>query len=303
MHEIILHHYDMSPYAEKIRLALGVKRLAWRSVEIPMVMPKPHLTALTGGYRKTPVLQIGADIYCDTKTIVRALERVQPAPTLLPPGTEAIERGLSFWAETNFVTGVTLFFGLGEVFTPEFLEDRRKMIPGGVDPEKARAIVPALREQLRARLDLLERQLADGRPYLLGGAVSLADLSAYHPVWFLSRTETTRAAVERLPRLCAWRDRVAAIGHGEPRPLDAEEAVEIARRATPATAPAADPDDPNGRKPGDRVMVLPDDYGRDPVAGELVWSDAHEIAIRRVDERAGEVVVHFPREGYITLGA
>jgi hypothetical protein len=133
--------------------------------------------------------------------------------------------------------------------------------------------------------------------------VSLADLSAYHPVWFLARTETTRAAVDRLPRLCAWRDRVAAIGHGDPRPLDAEEAVEIARRATPATAPAADPGDPSGRKPGDRVLVLPDDYGRDPVAGELVWSDAYEIAIRRVDERAGEVVVHFPREGYITLAA
>ena len=30
-------------------------------------MPKPNLTALTGGYRKTPVLQIGADIYCNSQ--------------------------------------------------------------------------------------------------------------------------------------------------------------------------------------------------------------------------------------------
>jgi hypothetical protein len=60
--ELILHHFDLSPYAEKVRTLLGLKALAWRSVQIPMVMPKPDLIALTGGYRKTPVLQIGADI-------------------------------------------------------------------------------------------------------------------------------------------------------------------------------------------------------------------------------------------------
>jgi glutathione S-transferase len=69
--EPILHHFDWSPYAEKVRVLLGIKRLAWRSVQIPMVMPKPELTALTGWYRKTPVLQVGADVYCDTSCIAR----------------------------------------------------------------------------------------------------------------------------------------------------------------------------------------------------------------------------------------
>ena len=66
MHELILHHYPTSPFAEKTRLMLGFKQLSWRSVMIPPIMPKPDLTRLTGGYRKTPVLQIGADIYCDS---------------------------------------------------------------------------------------------------------------------------------------------------------------------------------------------------------------------------------------------
>ena len=43
MPEIILHHYPRSPYAEKIRIALGLKALAWRSVQIPPWMPKPEL--------------------------------------------------------------------------------------------------------------------------------------------------------------------------------------------------------------------------------------------------------------------
>ena len=87
MTDIILHHYDTSPYAEKVRTGLGLKGLAWASVELPVIMPKPNLTALTGGYRKTPVLQIGADIYCDSQLIMRELERRYPTPSFIPPAT------------------------------------------------------------------------------------------------------------------------------------------------------------------------------------------------------------------------
>src|SRR5215472_5984710 len=87
MADIILHHYETYPYSEKVRLGLGLKGLAWGSVEIPVIMPKPHLTALTGGYRKTPVLQIGADIYCDSQLIMRELERRHPTPSFYPPAT------------------------------------------------------------------------------------------------------------------------------------------------------------------------------------------------------------------------
>jgi glutathione S-transferase len=91
MTDIILHHYDTSPYAEKVRTGLGLKGLAWASVELPQIMPKPNLTALTGGYRKTPVLQIGADIYCDSQLIMRELERRHPTPSFYPAGRGAAD--------------------------------------------------------------------------------------------------------------------------------------------------------------------------------------------------------------------
>ena len=69
MPDLVLHHYLGSPYAEKIRCILGFKDLAWRSVEISPVMPRPLLMPLTGGYRRSPVLQVGADVYCDTRRI------------------------------------------------------------------------------------------------------------------------------------------------------------------------------------------------------------------------------------------
>src|SRR5262245_45380016 len=66
-HEIIFHHYPTSPFSEKVRLVFGMKGLKWRSVEIPNMMPKPDLLPLTGGYRKTPVMQVGAE---DRKSVV-----------------------------------------------------------------------------------------------------------------------------------------------------------------------------------------------------------------------------------------
>ena len=80
MTDLILHHYDGSPFAHKIRAILGFKGLAWRSVKIPMIMPKPDLMPLSGGYRRTPVMQAGADIWHDTQLIAAELERRQPGP-------------------------------------------------------------------------------------------------------------------------------------------------------------------------------------------------------------------------------
>src|ERR1051325_7435713 len=110
MTDIILHHYDTSPYAEKVRTGLGLKGLAWASVELPVIMPKPNLTALTGGYRKTPVLQIGADIYCDSQLIMRELERRYPTPSFYPVGRGAAD-ALAWWAEkTTFFPAVSIAF-------------------------------------------------------------------------------------------------------------------------------------------------------------------------------------------------
>jgi len=76
---VIFHAYPQSPVAEKVRIVSGIKGLAWRSVEIPRLPPKPMLTALTGGYRRTPVMQIGPDLYCDSQCIIRELERRPPS--------------------------------------------------------------------------------------------------------------------------------------------------------------------------------------------------------------------------------
>ena len=305
MTDIILHHYETSPYSEKVRLGLGLKRLAWASVEIPVIMPKPDLTALTGGYRKTPVLQIGADIYCDSQLIMRELERRHPGPSFYPAGRGSAD-ALAWWAEkTMFSPAVGIVFAQRPDALPEgFLEDRAKFSGRNIDPAAMTAAIPYLLDQLRAHLDWLDQMLADGRAFVHGSAAGLADLAAYHPVWFLKQNFGPAAPLlDGFPRLLTWAERVAAVGHGRWSQMTSQEAPDVARTATSIAEASADPQNAISRTPGQIVSVTPDDTGRDPVIGELVTSGVHEIVIRRSDHSAGEVCVHFPRAGFAVAPA
>lgn len=299
-HEIIFHHYWTSPFSEKIRVYFGMKGLSWRSVEIPNMMPKPDLMPLTGGYRKTPVMQIGADIYCDTQIILRELERRFPDPPLMP--NAGLSFGLGFWSDRPFFQAtVPLIFGeIGPMIPAEFKADREKMFPERpFDYNAMKAMIPAFKDQWRAHCALIEAQLA-ARGDFVGGERSVSDIHAHMNVWFLKQffPPTAEALLAEFPRVNAWFERIKGFGHGVHTPMGAKEALAAAKAATSDTAEAADPRDPNGRKPGDRVKVMADDYGRDAVEGTLVSSSAHQIAIRREAPECGEVVVHFPRAGF-----
>lgn len=293
MSEIILHHYPSSPFSEKVRVAFGIKRLAWRSVEIPNMMPKPDLMPLTGGYRKTPVVQIGADIFCDTQLILRELERRFPEPSIFPAGNE-LAYALGFWSDRPFfMASVAVVFGeVGDMIPEAFRQDRAKMSGGTFSVEALKAAAPFARDQWRAHADFVAQTLDDGRAFLGGPQPGAADIHAYMNFWWIKAAipHVAPSLLKEFPKIQAWMGRVAAIGHGVPSPMSAKEALAAARAATSDAMP--------GDEAGAKVSVAADDYGRDPVAGEIVFANAHEIAIRRHDAELGEVVVHFPRAGF-----
>jgi glutathione S-transferase len=301
MSELVLHHYDFSNVAEKARLALGFKGLAWGAVTIPPIAPKPDLVALTGGYRRTPVLQTGADIWCDTRLIVRELERRHPAPPLLPPALAAQAEAIAFWAENRLMRPITLYAsGMNGDVLPAGLQADRSAMRGLPVPDDATMLRAARRNAplARAQIPQVEAMLADGRDYLLGAQPTVADLAVYHPLWFLTaRTQRLAFELAPFPRIAAWMQRVRAFGHGRPQPMPAAEAIAIARAASPAPLP---PSSPHAEDPplGSLVRVRADDNGQEVTEGVLLHLAADEIALRREDARAGEVVVHFPRLGY-----
>ncbi|KAB0508208.1 MULTISPECIES: glutathione S-transferase family protein [Pseudomonas] len=306
MSELILHHYPTSPFAEKARLLLGFKGLSWRSVNISPVMPKPDLTALTGGYRKTPVLQIGADIYCDTALMARRLEQEKALPAFFPEGQEMITATFAAWVDSVvFQHAVSLVFQPASVavrfgkLSPEaikgFLADRAGLFSGG---SATRLSAEQARHQWPTIMARLEQQLQREQGDFLFGEPSIADFALAHSLWFLKATHVTSPLVDAYPGVLAWFGRVMGFGHGAFSEMTSEEALEIARNATPAALPDEQFEEPNGFEVGQQVVIAATDYGVDPVAGELLFAGSEELILRREDERAGVVHVHFPRFGF-----
>ena len=298
---LILHQYDFSNFAEKARLMMGFKGLAWRAVEIPPIEPKPKLTPLTGGYRRTPVLQDGADVWCDTKLIARELERRVPQPTFYPPNTSGTADAIAWWAEQQFMRPTALYVsGINADHMPEGLHADRAKLHGLPIPsiEAVRKAAYRNLQLVRPQVKWIADMLADGRPYLLGDLPCIADFATYHVVWFFrGRHIDCREVLAPYPRLLAWRDRMAAIGHGHRANIDADEALAEARDARPASPRASDPQEGDPR-PGQRARVRAADNARDWIEGEVHFIDADEIALLHENDEVGQVAVHFPRLGY-----
>jgi glutathione S-transferase len=306
MNAPILHHYPASPYAEKIRLMLGFKGIKWQSVIIPEVMPKPDVLALTGGYRRTPILQTGADIWCDTALITRALERLAPAPTLYAYGNTLAVSALAHFAESVLFNvavpiafqpdAIKIFFpGISAEGVERFRADRAAMRQGAPVRRGPLAECKAVYAHFAPKI---EAQFADGRQFLLGSAPCAADFAVYHTLWPIGRVPGLSGLLTATPRVWQWMERMQAIGHGKAKEISSADAIAVARAAKPEPVEHPVALETEGLALGAAVQVTPVDYALDPVKGELVTASADEIVIRRNDPRAGTVQVHFPRFGF-----
>ena len=303
MSELVLHHYESSPFAEVARAALGLKGLAWRSVIIPNMLPKPDLVELTGGYARRPVLQIGADMYCDTVAILDALEALQPAPSLYPAALGGLHRMIAGWAGAGqfaALVGAAMRNLPEGALAPGFAEDRRQRFVG-FDFDTMAKVAPHLETQVSATAAWLDDSLRDGRSFIGGDAPGHGDLALYANLWFLVVMPFAKDLADRIfakPNLSAWFARIQGIGHGTVIESSAEEAIAIAAASTPQNI--AGPTD-GGFAAGQAVAIKTDTSGDAPVAGTLLRSGDEGISIRRHSARAGEINVHFPRVGQIVM--
>jgi glutathione S-transferase len=299
MSALVLHHYPGSPFSEKVRLVLGYKGLAWRSVHVPVIMPKPDVVALTGGYRRTPFLQIGADVYCDSALMCRVIDRLHPQPPLYPAATAGTAQMLAQWADATLFWAAIPYTmqpaGVVHVMAgqpPEalkaFAADRAPFTAGMTRQTTADATVA-----LQTYLGWLESHLADGRRFLAGSEPTIADFSVAHCLWFVHLAPPVSHILDPFATVRAWYARVAAFGHGTSEPMTGAESIALAAKARDHEPVRFEPG--LGFAEGDAVTVTPTDYGRDPVAGTLVGLTRDEVVLARDDERAGRVHVHFPR--------
>ncbi len=310
MPDLILHHYPSSPFSEKVRLVLGYKKLAWKSVPIPPIMPKPDLVALTGGYRRAPVMQVGADVYCDTTLICDVLEHVQGEPTLYPPHLKGVCRIFAQWADTTLFWAAMAYNlqpkGAAYVFgkaPPEaakaFGEDRKAMSANMVRLRPADA-TSAYRSYLRRIA-----HMAEEHDFLFGTDPCVADFATYHSLWYTRNQVPPLADIlNATPAVGEWMDRVETIGHGVMDKFSAPDAITVAGGAAPMPAgqnlliDSAFQDD-HGIALGSRVTVTAESFGPEPTEGVLLAATRTHFTLQREGPGGGLVHVHFPRIGYV----
>lgn len=300
MPDLILHHYAMSPFAEKVRAMMGYTGLSWSGVLHPPQPPRKKLVPLAGEYRKIPVAQIGADVFCDTRLITREIARLSGQPRLALAGCDDEVRAFvartdlevflacvisasspkllfRFWRSTSTLTVI------------RFLRDRIQMgrtaTVRAASPKRAPGVV-------KAHLEDLESRLAN-QPFLFGDTPCIADFSAWHGLWFI-REAAGGNLTEPYARVNAWMDRMKAFGHGPNQPMKGKAAWAVARDATPRELPKSE-DSPLLGKP---VTVTPSDYGQVPVSGTLVAQLADSWVLAREHAATGTVHVHLPRDGF-----
>jgi glutathione S-transferase len=238
MTSLILHHYPQSPVAHKVRMALGIAGASWQSVEIPRLPPKPLLVPLTAGYRRTPVLQIGADIYCDSQNIALAIDQSNPPHSLFPDYTYGMAMMISNWAETTLFdlsVRLVLTHALGKV-PEDFIRDRGSLYfePNWTEAS-LRAALPSVMHELRASLGFVEAHLAatDGT-YLNGQKPCYGDAALGYICWFLrGRWDGGGTLLANYPALSALEAALDRLGDGQPQDMDAEAALAIATAAMP----------------------------------------------------------------------
>lgn len=297
---LILHHYALSPFSEKIRSMLGYAGLDWQSALAPAMPPRPVLAQLTGGYRKMPVAQVGADIFCDSKIIAAEIaaraERPELALEHCPPEAQeyiaSVDLTIFFAALLGGRPGGLnreLLKGFSPLATWRFIRDRAAIgRRAAVRPIAFREAKPKLLDHLQG----LNQRLAQ-QPFVFGTSPNHADFSTYHSLWILRDVLLSRQ-IARFPFVLSWMDRMRAFGHGQRQEIDPAAALAAAECA-PRPLPEASQDHPDI---GSTVRIAPADYARDPTLGELAGHGPDRWILRRIDPQLGELHVHFPTSGY-----
>jgi len=300
MSDIILFHYALSPFSEKIRAMLGYTGMSWESVTVREMPPRPELEQLAGGYRRIPVAQIGADIFCDSRTIADEIAGISGRANL---ALETCDREVqefanrldSEWFLACFGTALgknlikKLLKTLSLLDFGRFMWDRikmgRKSSLEQISGKEANAVA---REHLKGMEEMLNKD------FLFGDQPNIADFSAYHGLWFIQDVAELDL-IKNYPSVTAWMERIKAFGHGGKTEISAQRAIGI------ATAQKARPlatDNQDEGLIGQLASISPSDYGKDPVKGVLVANLAHSWILQRRVNGLRTVNVHFPKQGF-----
>ncbi|KAI8061190.1 hypothetical protein BC940DRAFT_136969 [Gongronella butleri] len=305
--DIVLHWYPESPFANKVSWLLNYKKIAYKTVKIDICEPRPLRRPLDAGYRKTPILQIGNQVYCDSKAIIEQLEEMVPEPSLFPVttanGTSTVgaAHAWSLLLDSVVFTAVASQFELAQL-PPNFFEDRLELLGAKITPEEWALKRPVAKIDLDAHLARVHQSIPvisspDAPAWLLGTATpSVADFSLAMNTWFMQLLIPDELA--KYPRMTAHFQQLMPLidpkrVYGMPA-ITAEDALAIAKEQQKMPSANTVPPAYAYLTKGQKVGVTPTDLGIQAAIGELVALTDKHVILKITDERTNAVYVHLP---------
>ncbi|CAO3625439.1 unnamed protein product [Cunninghamella blakesleeana] len=315
--QVVLHFYSLSPFANKIAWILNYKKVDYKWVNISVQEPRPQRRYLDGGYTKTPILQIGNQVFCDTKTIIAELEKRYPTPSLYPThhqkdqsSTQLLCTGLNYLLENAVFLAIPTQFPL-DLLPKKLLEDRAKFAGKELNIEKQKALQPYLKLDLEAQLERIVKHLDNGKngSWILNtDTPSDADFTLALDTFFAINVLGEDFLKERFPKLVNHFESLMALADpGRIYELDEispEDALVIAKnqQSTPSSS-ITFPGKSELFSLGQKVAVTPLDTGKTPAIGTLVALSPERVTIKISNDLTGDVYVHFPITTFIITPA
>ena len=200
MTDFVVHSIPGSPFGRAVLATLEEKGASYALSPIGPggFRTEPHISRHPFG--RVPVLDHGDFRLYETQAILRYLDRVLPAPTLTPADPKAAAR----MDQLMNINDWYLFQGVGSVIGFQRVVGPRLM---GLTPDEA--AIEAAMPKARKVFTELSRLLGD-QPYLVGEAVTLADLTVAPHIDFFVGIPEWGPLTEDAPNLVAWLGRMNA---------------------------------------------------------------------------------------------
>ena len=300
----ILHHYDASPFSRKAQKMLGIKNLSWLSVEMPMTAPKPDIQRLTGGYRGTPVLQVGANLYVDNGAIAIALDSLYPhAPRLTYPDKHLFQAGIARWADALFEPVLRAAIGLyAPSWDEQFRRDREAVFPH-LNFEQLPLQLPNYYATILALVTELDAHIAGTGGFIDGGQPNVSDVHCWGILWFvLAGLPDVAQSMIGLEALHRWYSKMEALGVGQREEGSYDVAWGAVREGQAQVLAMDDPsaidDSPVTEWLGRDVAVHAESADRGSIIGCLRTVTQHYFVLTVTQQEGVLTQVHLPRVGY-----
>ncbi len=303
MPSLILHHYPLSPFSEKVRAILAYAGVDWQSVIVREMPPRPLMDTLTGGYARVPVAQIGADIFCDSNMIAAEIAALSGKVELDINRVDKQVQDFVAEVEGQIFFACVLSGGsaqlrkkvrasMGWWDIARFAVDRINL------GHKATVKVPGLFSAstvVREHLQRVEAMLE--QDFLFGNQPNIGDFAAYHSLWFI-RDVGEKPYMVKYPKVMAWMDRIKAFNNNNKmEEISAQQSIAVAKNAQPASVHKNEQSDKSAPL-NKQVAIAPSDYRLVFSSGVLKAQMPNRWIIERETSETGTVHVHFPRNNY-----